>query len=83
MFIKYNLVIIGKCTHTHTHTNMYVCMYVCTAYYPMTYSDVVTYIWKLSLPEQNEKEETLTTNVWIEIVSVLHNLPGASHTNCD
>ncbi len=49
----------------------------------MTYSDVVTYIWKLSLPEQNEKEETLTTNVWIEIVSVLHNLPGASHTNCD
>ncbi len=50
----------------------------------MTYSDVVTYLHlELSLPEQNEKEETLTTNVWIEIVSVLHNLPGASHTNCD
>ncbi len=49
----------------------------------MTYSDLFTYIWKLSLPEQNEKEETLTTNVWIEIVSILHNLPGASHKNSD
>lgn len=38
------------------------------------------YIKNLFFPEQNEKAETLTTNVWIEIVSILCNLLWAAHT---